>query len=402
MTHALVVVHPDVTYAETFIKALQRQLPEYSFTLGAAELVPFGSSVQASLKRALASTDLVLVLFSGKQSSGAWLTQPNEPDRVALSLALQQGKPVQPVLLSADGELPAAAKLPDELSALLERNPSRAGSPEQFAMLVQALRTLNGHRASAPEPIESPSADVREAPPAQIQQFLAQAGVTVRSIGAPEPQDEVLDRLAVYMGTRYPYIKQVYQFIKRSLSSGETFTLNMTNCDTRCVTYSTQLCTELRKLALLEQYEYRRAPQYRLIARPSRAPVAHNFFSGGWLERFTRHHLSELFRTANVPFEVAHNVHVALPQGRDFEFDLLFSVGAQGRILWFETKTASYQDRINKYAMLARSLSLSTRQIYLVLLDTPEQTCVELQAMYKLNVLNLDGLQALTLSQLLE
>jgi len=70
--------------------------------------------------------------------------------------------------------------------------------------------------------------------------------------------------------------------------------------------------------------------------------------------------------------------------------------------LWFETKTADYQNHINKYAMLAGSMSLAARHIYLVLLDTPEDTCTALQCVYKINVLNLEGLQTLTLSQLLE
>jgi hypothetical protein len=58
MAHALVIAHPDVTYAETFVKALGRQLPEYTFTLGAAELVPFGSAVRASLQQAFTGIDL--------------------------------------------------------------------------------------------------------------------------------------------------------------------------------------------------------------------------------------------------------------------------------------------------------------------------------------------------------
>jgi hypothetical protein len=404
MTHALVVAHPDVTYAEVFVKALQRQLPEYTFTLGAAELVPFGSSVQASLQRAFTSIDFILVLFSGQPLNGNWLAQPSEPDRVALRLALTQGKPVQPVLFS-DSRLPDASELPAELKALLERHPYCLSSQAQFMEFVQVLRTLKDRPVrTVPTPAASDrkSAELRSAPPVRIKQFLAKANIAVRGIGELEAQDEVLDRLAVYMGTRYPYIKQVYQSIKRNLNSGDVFTLTLASQDARCVTYSTQLCSELRKLALLEYYEYRKAPQYRLMARPSRTPLAHSFFSGGWLERFTRRHLSELFRMANVPFEVAHNVRVTLPQGHDFEFDLLFSAGERGRILWFETKTASYQDRINKYAMLAHSMSLTARQIYLVLLDTPEDTCTALQCVYKINVLNLEGLQALTLAQLLE
>ena len=404
MTHALVIAHPNVTYAEMFVKALGRQLPEYTFTLGAAELVPFGSAVRASLQQAFTDIDLILVLFSGKPLNGNWLAQPSEPDRVALQLALTRGKPVQPVLLS-DGRLPDPSELPSELKALLERHPSCVSSQAQFMDFVQVLRTLKDRpvrTVALPAAPAQQAAEPRSAPPVRIHQFLTNANIAVRSTGELEEHDEVLDRLAVYMGTRYPFIKQVYQYIKRSLNNGETFTLSLAAQDARCVTYSTQLCTELRKLALLEYYEYRKAPQYRLMARPSRTPLAHSFFSGGWLERFTRQHLSELFRTANVPFEVAHNVQVTLPQGHNFEFDLLFSVGENGRILWFETKTADYQNHINKYAMLAGSMSLAARRIYLVLLDTPEDTCTALQCVYKINVLNLEGLQTLTLSQLLE
>jgi hypothetical protein len=402
--HALVVAHPDVTYAKEFVKALQRQLPEYTFTLGAAALVPFGSAVQAGLRQALTGIDLVLVLFSGKPLNGAWLSQPNEPDRVALALALEQGKPVQPVLFS-DGRLPDPSELPSELEALLERLPSYVSSPAQFTDFVQVLRRLKDRPVRA---VPTPAAPARRALaprsalPARIRQFLANAGIIVRSMGKPEAHDKDLDRLAIYMGTHYSSIKQVYQCIKRSLSSGETFELGLAEESDQCISCSTQLCINLQNLGLLERYEYRGAPHYCLTARPSCTPLAQSFLSGGWLERFTRQHLSKLFRTANVPFEVAHNVQVVLPQGRNFEFDLLFSVGKNGHILWFETKTANYRDRINKYATIASSISLTARQIYLVLLDTPEDTCTELQCVYKINVLNLEGLQTLTLSRLLE
>ncbi len=111
--------------------------------------------------------------------------------------------------------------------------------------------------------------------------------------------------------------------------------------------------------------------------------------------------MSKLLLTSNVPFAVVHNAQVVLPEERNFEFDLLLSVGIGGRILWFETKTSDYQERIYKYAVLSRSLSLPPEQVYLVLLETPEQTCEELRRMYKMNVLNIDGLQMLTMPQLL-
>ncbi len=406
MAHTLLLAHPDEQHAAVFVRTLQQHVPEHTFTLSAARLVPFGGSVRASLQNAFERIELVLVLFSSRALTDGWLAHPSDPDRIALSLALEKGKPVQPILFP-DGQLPTEGELPDELKELLDRYPFRMNTKERFMELIQTLRAMNGH--SAPTPSEAvPTAEGRmdqpsEAHPTEedIYQFLADAGITVRSVGEPQAHDEVLDRIALLMGTRYPHIKLVYQHIKRSLTNGETFTVNLSGCGDRCIADSTQLCTELRRLAFLEYYDYRKAPQYKLTARPNRVPIAYNFFTGGWLERFTRAHLSKMLLTSNVPFAVVHNAQVVLSEERNFEFDLLLSVGAGGRILWFETKTSDYQERIYKYADLARKMELPSEQVYLVLLETSEQTCEELRRMYKMNVLNLEGLQMLTMPQLL-
>ena len=405
MAHALLLAHPDEQHAAVFVQTLQQHVPEHTFTLSAARLVPFGGSVRASLQNAFERIELVLVLFSSKASNNGWLTHPSDPDRVALSLALEKGKPVQPILFP-DGQLPTESEIPDELKELLDRYPFRMNTKERFMELIQTLRALNGHSVPAPSetaPLEGQTDEPRSAYPTRedIYQFLADAGITVRSVGEPEEHDEVLDRIALLMGTRYPHIRLVYQHIKRSLTNGETFTVNLSGCGDRCIADSTQLCTELRRLAFLEYYDYRKAPQYKLTARPSRAPIAYNFFTGGWLERFTRAHLSKVLLTSNVPFAVVHNAQVILSEDRNFEFYLLLSVGAGGRILWFETKTSDYQERIYKYADLARKMGLPPEQVHLVLLETPEQTCEELRRMYKMNVLNIEGLQMLTMPQLL-
>ena len=408
MAYALVLAHPDEQHAAVFVRTLQNYLPNHTFTLGAARLVPFGGSVRTSLQNAFERIELVLVLFSGKSSNDGWLTHPSDPDRTALSLALEKGKPVQPILFP-DGHLPTETELHDELKELLDRYPFRINTKERFWELVQTLHTLNGHSApaaSAPSeaaPAEGQMDEPKAAYPTveDIHQFLADAGITIRSVGEPQEHDEVLDRIALLMGMRYPHIRLVYQHIKRSLTNGETFTVNLSGCGDRCIADSTQLCTELRRLAFLEYYDYRRAPQFKLTARPSRTPIAYNFFTGGWLERFTRAHLSKVLLMSNIPFAIVHNAQVILPEDRNFEFDLLLSVGIGGRILWFETKTSDYQERIYKYSVLARNMGLPPEQVHLILLETPEQTCEELRRMYKMSVLNIDGLQMLTTPQLL-
>ncbi|MCS6869965.1 MAG: hypothetical protein NZ571_00755 [Anaerolineae bacterium] len=405
MAHVLLLAHPDERYADAFLRTLKQYVPSHTFTLSAAQLVPLGGSVRKSLQSAFERIDLVLILFSAKAWDENWLEHPSEPDRIALTLAFAQGKPVQPILFP-DGHLPDEAELPDELKELLDRRPFRLTTKERFLELVQALRATNDGNTTAPQPVQSVAAPA-EAPstpePAQdnIRQFLTKAGITIRSLSEPQEHDETLDRLAQLMGLRYPNIRLVYQNIKRSLNNGDTFVVNLSGYGDRCVADSTQLCTELHRLAFLEHYEYRKAPHYRITARPSRNPIAYNFFTGGWLERFTRAHLSKMLVASNVPFNIAYNIQVVLPEERNFEFDILLSIGTSGRILWFETKTSDYQDRIHKYSVLARIMGLPPQQVYLVLLETPEQTCEALRRMHKMNVLNLDGLQTLTVPQLM-
>ncbi len=287
MAYILLLAHPDEQHAAVFVRTLQQHVPEHTLTLGAERLVPFGGSLRASLQNAFERIELVLVLFSGKSLNNGWLSHPSDPDRIALSLALEKGKPVQPILFP-DGQLPTEAELHDELKELLDRYPFRMNTKERFSELIQTLRTLNGHSAPAPSeaaPAEGRMDEPQSAHPTveDIHQFLTGAGITVRSVGEPQEHDEVLDRIALLMGTRYPHIRLVYQHIKRSLTNGETLTVNLSGCGDRCIADSTQLCTELRRLAFLEYYDYRKAPQYRLTARPSRTPIAYNFSpAAGW------------------------------------------------------------------------------------------------------------------------
>ncbi|PJF32192.1 MAG: hypothetical protein CUN51_00760 [Candidatus Thermofonsia Clade 1 bacterium] len=233
MAHILLLAHPKEQHAEMLLRALQRHLPEYAFTLSAARLVPFGGSVRASLQSALERTQAVLVLFNAKTTLEGWLDRSEIPDRLALELALRQNKPVQPILFP-DGTLPAQSALPPELHPLTDRLVFRLNAQERFSELIQALRSLNSHHMPAVQPTLEPAprdstSDSQAPQPTQddIRQFLANAGITIRSVGEPQAHDEPLDRIAQFMGTRYPHIKLVYQSLKRSLIDGETFSLNL-------------------------------------------------------------------------------------------------------------------------------------------------------------------------------
>lgn len=85
-----------------------------------------------------------------------------------------------------------------------------------------------------------------------------------------------------------------------------------------------------------------------------------------------------------MPHEGLTNPQVVLPNGDDFELDLIFLVARAP--LWIECKTGSYQQYITKYAEMRKHLGIPIRQAILVILSISDDLAQRLSLLYGITV----------------
>lgn len=223
-----------------------------------------------------------------------------------------------------------------------------------------------------------------------IFRFLADKNIQVKTFQTDEEIDDVLDNIALFMGNRYNRVKKVYNTIKSKLNTGTDFRLDLKNATQEEVSYSCQLCNSLHQIAFLSEYKYSKSPQFVINGRPNRIPTAINFITGQWLERFIKTEVKNSIRKLETPIKFAYltNPQIILPNGDDFELDVLFSIDEE--IFWFEAKTGDYQNYVDKYSRMAKLLQLDNKHAFMVLTEVNEQNCVALKKIFGMEVVNIE------------
>lgn len=225
-----------------------------------------------------------------------------------------------------------------------------------------------------------------------IENFLMKKGVTIKFV--PEINSEINDvlySLASFMGNNYSKISSVYKAIKSRLSSGESVKIDMKNFTQEEISYSCQFCHNLYELTFLDYYKYLKSPKYQIILAPNRIPLVINFLTGHWLESYVVYEIKKLINYFNIKKEVSFllNPQICLPNGDDFELDILFSV--DDNIYWIESKTSDYHHYVEKYSKVAKILNSENLHPYLLLTDIPQQTCNKLTNLFGIKVLNIEN-----------
>ncbi|MFQ3575379.1 MAG: hypothetical protein SNJ77_02985 [Cytophagales bacterium] len=224
-----------------------------------------------------------------------------------------------------------------------------------------------------------------------IFRFLADRNIQVKTFQTDEEIDDVLDNIALFMGNRYNRVKKVYNSIKSKLNSGTAFKLDLKNATQEEVSYSCQLCNSLHQIAFLSEYKYLKSPQFLIYAKPNRIPTAINFFTGQWLERFIKTEVKNTIRKLERPVKFAYltNPQIILPNGDDFELDVLFYI--EDEIFWFEAKTGEYQNYVDKYSRMAKLMQLDSKHSFMVLTEVNESNCVALKKVFGMEVVNIES-----------
>lgn len=231
----------------------------------------------------------------------------------------------------------------------------------------------------------------------RVTNFLGTRNIAIKVI--PEinksmtDKDRVLDKIAVFMGDRYLSIRKLYEQIKSHMNSGQNFSMCLREEPQVNISNMCQLGKALHEIAFLEEYRYLRSPQYLLLAKPSRIPDALNFFAGQWLERYIRAKFVSMVADKRIEdgFAFLANPQIVLPNGDDFELDLLLEIA--GEIYWFEAKTGDYQRHIDKYGRVRPILGVDSQRAFMVLLDVKPEIAQTLSSMSGLSVINIDNVQ---------
>lgn len=223
-----------------------------------------------------------------------------------------------------------------------------------------------------------------------IFRFLSDRNIQIKTFQV-EDENETLDKIALFMGNKYSRIKKVYNSIKSKLNSGMGFWVDLKNATQEEVSYSCQLCNSLYQIAFLSEYKYFKSPQFQIYAKPSRIPTAINFFTGQWLERFIKLEIKNSIRKLGKPvkFEFLTNPQIILPNGDDFELDLLLYL--EDEIFWFEAKTGDYQNYVDKYSRMSKIMQIDNQHSFMVLTEVSNQNCVALKQLYGMEVVSIEN-----------
>ena len=227
--------------------------------------------------------------------------------------------------------------------------------------------------------------------------FLKSKGITIKTIPEEDEADSVIDSLSQFLGERYKALSELLAKIKRAMQTGRPITHRLAGRPQEDIGSACQFCTRLHDIAFLEHYRYFRSPTCLIQAKTTTLPRAQRFFAGQWLERFVLNKVREVRSQVaaevegELPFQYLLNPQIVLPNGDDFELDLLAAIG--NSVYWIESKSGDYQQHVGKYSRFARTLGLDHRHSLMVLTDVPNERCDALSSLFSMTVCNLGNLE---------
>lgn len=230
-------------------------------------------------------------------------------------------------------------------------------------------------------------------PPSVLEPFLNSRGIQIKARPADDAADQVIDSLSLYLGEHYDALSGLLGKIKRAMQTGMPITESLKGRPQQDVSSACQFCTRLHEVAFLEQYQYFRSPTYVIKAKTTTLPKAQRFFGGQWLERFILQKVKAVYAqvaseiTGELGFEYLINPQISLPNGDDFELDILAAMGRS--VYWIEAKSGDYQQHIAKYSKFARLLGLDFDHSFMVLTDVPDDRCDALSSLFSMTVCTL-------------
>ena len=237
---------------------------------------------------------------------------------------------------------------------------------------------------------DMPEEEVEEDEPDVTEKFLRSRGIRIKTVPPEDAADDVINSLSEFLGKNYSELKDLLKKIKRNMQHGGFIELHLNNRPQKEINNICQFASRLHEIAFLEQYKYFKSPRYLLKAKTTTLPSAQSFFSGKWLERFVLISAQKAVDSVShnldreLDFSYLLNPQVTMPNGDDFEFDLIFHIDKSH--YWIEAKSGSYQQHISKYSKMSQKLGLDAAHSIMVLADIAPEGSAALGSLFSMTV----------------
>jgi len=218
-----------------------------------------------------------------------------------------------------------------------------------------------------------------------VYDWLTSRNIVVKNYHEQDSTDKIIDELALFIGERFKNVFRLHELIRKNLSTGDTFALNLSSSSQTEVGDSTNLCNKLYSYAFLSSYRYAKSSKM-IYASVQRNGKVINFFTGGWFERYVYQKISDLLIKSKLKFTHLANPQIILPSGDDFELDLLFLI--ENQPLWVECKTGEYQAYVQKYSNVRKILNIPKNRSVLIILGISDDIAEKLTELYDITITN--------------
>ncbi len=219
----------------------------------------------------------------------------------------------------------------------------------------------------------------------EVLTWLTNQGIVIQNYHKPDENDEIFNKLALYIGDKYSYLSYFYAQLKRSFSKDQKLAINLGSRSKEEITCTTQFCSRMSAYAFLSSYQYDKKNKM-LYASPQRTGLVINFITGGWFEKFIYLSLCQLMNDYQAVYQSVLNPQIVLQDGRDFELDILFLIAEKP--FWVECKTGDYQAHVRKYSGMRSVLSIPKECSLLVILGISDQLTQDLTNLHDIYVAN--------------
>ena len=217
-----------------------------------------------------------------------------------------------------------------------------------------------------------PKTPPEDAPTGPLVDYLRERGVIVFEGSDDLARNEAFEHLARHIGQHFHLVANFYEKLKRCVATGHQQRIDIENYGDKERSAAIQLGTLLHRHGMLKDFYYHRSPKKQLRVIPTQDGEVAQFLTGGWLENYVSWLLSRRLKARLSParFQVLFNVKGTLPDGREFEADLMAWV--DGRLLWIECKTGNWQDYAARFRGLVKIFGVERDSAALLLLRAPD------------------------------
>ncbi len=268
-----------------------------------------------------------------------------------------------------DGKRQALTRLSEIFSEASQLFKVLADMEEHGAPSDDFLHSESQIRAQSNEAVSSEASHAasneERATGGLTRKLLEEKGLVIQNIAQIPPQAEGLLTLAGVMGQKYKTIRPFLSHIKKAQSSRRSISLDLSKFSQETIADITLVANLANQAGLLPNYRYLKSPRYKLFADAPVSPLAINFFTGEWLELFALKAVRDFAMRAGLEVYPLSHVGVVLPNGDQFELDLVFTLGAD--LAWVEAKTGNDFERLlPKYRAISEMICSSQRDAILL------------------------------------